>query len=328
MAHQDTDVGQIDSMGEILLDDLAVAEQVLKVKEERNAVILAHNYQRPEVQDIADFTGDSLGLSREAAKTDADVIVFCGVHFMAETAHILSPQKVVLLPEMMAGCPLADMAEAGQVARAREENPGAVVVSYVNTTAEVKAVSDYCCTSSNAVHVVRAVPGDRVLFVPDRNLARYVAGLVDKEVIPWNGYCSTHDEITVEQVESALEAHPGAEVIAHPECRPEVLAISDHICSTSGMADAALRSIAWEFIVATESGMLYPLGKAVPDKSFYTPAAEPLCPSMKLTTLSKVLWALQTLEPRITLPEEIRVRARRAVERMLALRPFPPGGEG
>lgn len=315
-------------MDEIMLDDQAVAEQVLKVKEERNAVILAHNYQRPEVQDIADITGDSLGLSREAARTDADVIVFCGVHFMAETAHILSPDKIVLLPEMHAGCPLADMAEAGQVVRAREENPGAVVVSYVNTTAEVKAVSDYCCTSSNAVHIVRAVEGDRVLFVPDRNLARYVAGRVDKEVIPWDGYCSTHDRITVEQVESALEAHPGAEVIAHPECRPEVLAISDHIHSTSGMADAALQSNAVEFIVATESGMLYPLGKAAPGNSFYSPDVEPLCPTMKLITLSSILWALQTLEPRITLPEEIRVRAQGAVERMLALGPFSPGGEG
>jgi quinolinate synthase len=320
MAHQDTEVGQIDGMDEILLDDQAIAEQVLKIAEERNAVILAHNYQRPEVQDIADFTGDSLGLSQKAAETDADVILFCGVHFMAETAHILSPDKVVLLPDMRAGCSLADTAEAERVAGAKVDNPGAVVVSYVNTTAGVKAVSDYCCTSSNAVKVVRAVEGDRVIFVPDRNLGRYVADRVDKEVILWDGYCATHDDITVRQVKSALEAHPGAEVIAHPECGPEVLAISDHIHSTSGMAEAALRSPAREFIVATESGMLYPLGKEVPDKSFYHPGPEPLCPTMKLTTLSRVLWALQTMEPRITLPEEIRVRALGAVERMLALR--------
>ena len=319
MAHQDTEVGQFDQIDEILLDNEAVAEQVLKIKDERNAVILVHNYQRPEVQDIADFTGDSLGLSREAAVTDADVIVFCGVHFMAETAYILSPDKIVLLPELQAGCPLADMADAAEVVKAREENPDAVVVSYVNTTAGVKAASDYCCTSSNAVHVVRSVEGDRVLFVPDRNLARYVDGQVDKEVIPWDGYCATHDRITVEQVEAVLRDHPGAEVIAHPECRPEVLAISDHVCSTSGMFNAAARSPATEFVVATESGMLYPLAKAVPDKTFYPPDEEPLCPMMKLTTLSKVLWALQTLEPRVTVPEEIRVRALKAVERMLAL---------
>ncbi len=319
MTHNDTELGNLEIIDELLFDDAAVAEQVLKVKDERNAVILAHNYQRPEVQEIADFAGDSLGLSREAARTDAEVIVFCGVHFMAETAFILSPDKTVLLPEMSAGCPMADMADAAAVVRARREHPDAVVVSYVNTTAAVKAVSDYCCTSANAPEVVASVEGDRVLFVPDRNLAAYVASRVDKEIIAWDGYCPTHENITVEHVLAAKREHPGAQVIAHPECRPDVLALADHVRSTSGMLSAALGSDASEFIVATESGMLYPLGKAAPEKRFFSLPVEPLCPNMKLTTLSRVLWALQTMEPRVTVPEEIRVRALGSVERMLAL---------
>ncbi len=319
MTHHDTGVGNLQHIDELLLDDQAIAEQVLKVKRERNAVILVHNYQRPEVQDIADFTGDSLGLAREAARTEADVIVFCGVHFMAETAYILSPHKVVLLPEMRAGCPMADMADAPGVLQAKEEHPRAVVVSYVNTSAAVKAVSDYCCTSANAAQVVQAVEGDEILFLPDRNLAAFVAAQVDKKVIPWNGFCPTHEYITAEHVMRALEMHPEAEVIAHPECRQEVLAIAHHVRSTSGMLNAAVSSSAHEFIIATESGMLYPLGKAAPDKVFHTLPEEPLCPNMKLTTLSKVLWALQTLEPRVTVPEDIRVRALKSVERMLAL---------
>lgn len=319
MANRYTEVGELDPIDDILLDEEAIADQVVKAREERNAVILAHNYQRPEVQDIADFTGDSLGLARKAAATEADVIVFCGVHFMAETACILCPDKIVLLPEMRAGCPMADMACAADVAGARQKNPGAVVVSYVNTSASVKAESDYCCTSANAAEVVAAVEGDRVLFVPDRNLAAYVAGMVDKTVIPWDGYCPVHEGITVEQVMGALAQHPGAEVIAHPECRQDVLAMADHVRSTSGMVDAALSSDAREFVVATEEGMLYPLGRAVPDKEFHSPAGEHVCPDMKLITLSQVLWALQTLEPRVTVPEDTRAQALQAVERMLSL---------
>ena len=319
MANQKSEVGELDHIDEILLDDLAIAEQVEKAKQERNAVILAHNYQRPEIQDIADYTGDSLGLARQASGTDADVVVFCGVHFMAETAYILSPEKVILLPEPEAGCPLADMATPEEVGKMHSENPGSVVISYVNTSAAVKAESGYCCTSSNAVQVVNAVEEDTVLFVPDRNLAAYVEGQVDKRIIAWNGYCPVHEEITLEQVLEALSDHPGVEVIAHPECRPQILAMAHHIRSTSGMIDAALASTAEEFIVCTEEGMLYPLSKAVPEKMFYPPAGEHICPNMKLITLSKVLWALQTLEPRVTVPEEIRVRALGAVERMLAL---------
>jgi len=319
MANQRSEVSELSYIDEILLDDQAVAEQVLKVKQERNAVILAHNYQRPEIQDIADYTGDSLGLARQAANTDADIVVFCGVHFMAETAYILSPEKVVLLPELEAGCPLADMATPEEVRKAKGENPGSVVVSYVNTSAAVKAESDYCCTSSNAVPVVNAVEGDTVLFIPDRNLAAYVEGQVSKRIIAWDGYCPVHDEITLDQVVEALSDHPGSEVIAHPECRPQVLAVAHHVRSTSGMIDAALGSPAREFIVCTEEGMLYSLYKAVPQKSFYAPAGEHICPNMKLITLSKVLWALQTLEPRVTVAEDIRVRALGAVERMLAI---------
>jgi len=214
---------------------------------------------------------------------------------------------------------MADMATREQVLAARGEHPGAVVVSYVNTSAGVKAVSDYCCTSSNAPEIVQSVEGDTVIFVPDRNLARFVAERVDKRVIEWDGFCPVHEGITVEQVMNALEEHPGAEIIAHPECRSEVLAIAHHIRSTSGMVDAALTSDAREFILATEAGMIYPLTKAVPGKEFHPTAGEPLCPNMKLTTLSKVLWALQTLAPRITVPEETRERALLAVERMLAL---------
>jgi quinolinate synthase len=320
MGNRNTETGQIESIEELLLDDEAIAEQVLKIKRDRNAVILVHNYQRPEVQEIGDFVGDSLGLARQAAKTDADIVVFCGVHFMAETAYIINPSKLVLLPEMLAGCPLADMVTAQDVRRSREEHPGATVVSYVNTSADVKAESDYCCTSGNAIAVVKAVETDEILFFPDRNLGAYVAGQVpEKNVIAWDGYCPVHEHITAGQVRQALDEHPGAEVIAHPECRPEVLEIAHHVKSTSGMLDAALSSDAATFIVATEEAMLHQLTKAVPFKEFLPPAGEHICPNMKLITLSKVLWALQTLEPRVVVPEEVRGRALRSVERMLAL---------
>lgn len=303
---------------EILLPEEVLVERILALKEKRNAVILAHNYQRPEVQDLGDFVGDSLGLARQASRTDAEVIIFCGVHFMAETASILCPDRVVVLPDPEAGCPMADMAAARDLKRFREEHPEVTVVSYVNTTAAVKALSDYCCTSSNAVEVVRNVPGEEILFLPDRNLAAYVAERVpEKRVIPWNGYCHVHQGIRREHILKARELHPAAEVVAHPECTREVLELADHVRSTSGMVKAARESQAREFIVATESGMLHPLRKALPDKLFYPPVVEPLCPNMKLTTLSKVLHALETLRPRVRVPEGIRARALRAVERML-----------
>ncbi|MBN1289406.1 MAG: quinolinate synthase NadA [Actinobacteria bacterium] len=300
-------------------DEEDIAREIGRLKKQLNAVILVHNYQRSGVQDVGDFLGDSLGLARQAASTDADVIVFCGVYFMAETAYMLSPEKKVILPDLNAGCPLADMAEACDVAEMKKKYPGAEVVCYVNSSAEVKAVSDYCCTSSNAVEVVKAVGSDQVIFIPDKNLGSYVAERVDKEVITWNGFCVTHECIGVEDIEARLKEHPRAEVIAHPECRPEVQAVSQHICSTSKMSEAARNSEAVEFIVATESGMLYPLRKAVPGKSFYAPVKDPLCPNMKLITLPKVLKALRGMGPEVTVPEDIRVRALGAVERMLSL---------
>jgi len=321
MSIRGIEVEHVDHFEEILVDQQTLVERILEAKRKRNAIILAHNYQRPEIQDIGDYVGDSLGLARKAAQTDAEVIVFCGVHFMAETASILCPRKIVLLPDLHAGCPMADMANARDVKRAKEQNPGAVVVSYVNTTAAAKAESDYCCTSSNAVEVVRGIDAGEIIFVPDRNLACYVAAQVeDKKIVPWNGYCQIHQNISVEHILEALEEHPRAEVIAHPECSGEVLALAHHIRSTSGMVDAAIASNAEEFVVATEAGMIYPLSKAVPHKKFYPPTVEHLCPNMKLITLSKVLRSLDTLQPRVKVPEGIRVNALRAVERMLVPR--------
>lgn len=301
-----------------LLDDDALVELILEEKRKKDAVILVHNYQRPEIQDIGDFVGDSLGLALKASETDMDVIVFCGVHFMAETAAILNPDRIVLLPEIRAGCPMADMAPVEAVRRAKELHPNAVVVSYVNTTAAVKAESDYCCTSSNAVRVTREVEGEEILFLPDRNLAAYVAKYVpEKRIIPWDGYCHVHQDIAVKDVMEVLENHPGAEIIAHPECTEEVLSIADHVRSTSGMVAAANESSADEFVVATEAGMIYPLKRAVPGKLFYPTGNKPLCPNMKLITLPKVLLALENLEPRVMVPEDVRVRALLPVERML-----------
>ncbi|MDD5448326.1 MAG: quinolinate synthase NadA [Actinomycetota bacterium] len=310
----DTEVAE-----EEILESTELSEEILELKRDREAIILAHNYQPPEIQDIADFTGDSLELAREASCAECEVIVFCGVYFMAETAYILSPEKKVLLPEINAGCPLADMATAQGVQELKAIHPGAEVVTYVNSSAEVKAISDCCCTSANALNVVSAVESDTVIFTPDRNLADYVAHKVDKRIIPWDGYCETHDSIRKENIAQALDEHPGALVIAHPECRREVLEMADCITSTSGMIEVARKSSSSEFIVATECGMLYPLNNALPEKKFYSPAVEPICPSMKMTTLLKVIRALETLRPRVTVPEEIRVRALRAVERMVSI---------
>jgi quinolinate synthase len=269
---------------------------------------------------MGDFVGDSLGLARQAAASDAEVIVFCGVHFMAETASILNPGKIVLLPDIEAGCPMADMVTPEALLAERARHPRAAVVAYVNTTAAVKAESDYCCTSANAVEVVEAVPQREIIFVPDRNLARYVASRAEgKRILPWRGFCHVHQGITAEDISSALAEHPDAEVIAHPECTGEVIAMADHVKSTSGMVRAVRDSKAREFIVATEAGMLHPLSRAVPDKAFFAPSGEPLCPNMKLITLSKVLRALERMEPRVQVPESIRVKALLPVQRMLEL---------
>ncbi len=295
-------------------------EEILALKKKRNAVILAHNYQIPEVQDVADLVGDSLELSRAAAHLDAEVIVFCGVDFMAETAAILSPQKKVVLPEKGAWCPMAHMITPDQLQELKTLYPEAAAVCYVNSTAEVKAESDICCTSANGVQVVNSLPQKQVIFVPDRNLAAYVARHTEKQIIPWNGYCYVHDHFTPDEVRVARARHPQAEVLVHPECRPEVIDLADYVYSTAGMGRHARMSKAREFIIGTEVGMLYRLKKENPGKEFYPLSEKAICQNMKKTNLVKVLQALQTLEPRVTVPEETASRARRAIERMLAVK--------
>ncbi|MFQ5574381.1 MAG: quinolinate synthase NadA [Terriglobia bacterium] len=295
-----------------------LADDIRALKAERRAVILAHNYQRPEVQDVADFTGDSLGLSQEAAGTDADVIIFCGVHFMAETAYVLSPQKTVILPDLRAGCPLADTIKASDVRDLRAAHPGAPVVSYVNTSAAVKAESDLCCTSANAIQVVESLPDRKVIFVPDENLGRYVQKHTDKEIVIWPGTCVTHHRILAESILRLKAEHPQAVFMAHPECTPDVVDLADEVASTSGMIRLASRLGSEEFIVGTEVGMLYPLKRANPGKRFY-PVPEALCPNMKRINLNKVFISLRDLEPKITVPEETRLAALKAVKKMIAI---------
>jgi len=283
----------------------------------RRAVILAHNYQLGEVQDLADFTGDSLELSRQAAQTEAEVIVFCGVRFMAETAKVLSPNKTVLHPEPRAGCPLADMITAEELLAFKAAHGGAPVVCYVNTSAEVKAESDYCCTSSNAARVVERVDAPEVIFVPDRNLGLWVQRHTAKRLLLWQGSCPTHDRITAESIQEALRAYPDAEVIAHPECRPEVLDLAHQVLSTSGMIRRARETPACTIIVATELGIIHRLQQEAPDKRFVPVSRLAICPNMKRITLEKVLWSLEDMSGQVTIPEDIAGRARRALDRML-----------
>ncbi len=285
-----------------------------------DVVLLAHNYQRAEIQDVADFVGDSLGLSRQAATTDASTIVFAGVHFMAETAKILAPAKTVLIPEPRAGCPMADMITAEQLRAWRAEYPGVPVVTYVNSSAEVKAESDVCVTSANAVEVVRRLNAKRVLFAPDRNLGTWIASkLPEVEFVLWDGFCPTHDQVTAGQVQAARDEHPGAEVIAHPECRPEVTTLADAVLSTSQMLAHAASSAAQTLIVVTEEGLLHGLRKAAPGKEFVNLTPRMLCPNMKLTTLDKVRDSLALGQYEVTVAEDIRLRALAAVERMVAV---------
>jgi len=295
-------------------------EEILALKKKNNAVILAHNYQVPEVQDVADLVGDSLELSRAAARLDASVIIFCGVDFMAETAAILSPQKKVVLPVKGASCPMAHMITSEQLRDMKGIYPDAAVVCYVNSTAEVKAESDICCTSANGVQVVNSIEQDNVIFVPDRNLAAYVSRFTKKQIIPWNGYCYVHDRFTPEDVRAARELHPKAEVLVHPECKPEVIDLADYVYSTSGMGRHAKASKSKEFIIGTEVGMLYRLRKDNPEKEFYPLSEKAVCQNMKKTSLDDVLRALQTLEPRVIVPDEIADRARKSIERMLAVK--------
>ena len=294
-------------------------QEIRQLAAERDALILAHNYQRDEIQALADICGDSLGLSQEAARTDRQVIVFCGVHFMAESAAILAPEKTVLLPRPDAGCPMADMITAEGVRLMRAQHPGAPVVTYVNSSAAVKAESDICCTSANAVRVVNSLPDAEVILTPDRNLGMYIARHTSKRCHLWDGYCPTHERLTVADVRQAQTDYPDALFMAHPECPPEVLDLADHICSTSGMYSYAHQSPAKRFIVGTEAGILYRLRLENPDKEFILPTTRLICPNMKLTSLEDVRAALLTMSPRITVPAAIRERARLTLDRMLAV---------
>ena len=305
--------------GPCVQDTIQIQQEIYRLKEERNAIILAHNYQRGEVQDIADIVGDSLELSRAAAKMEGDVIVFCGVDFMAETAAVLSPGKRVILPAVDACCPMAQMISPDELDFTRSRHPEAAVVCYVNTTAEVKAHSDICCTSANAVSVVNSVREDTVIFVPDRNLALYAARFTKKTVLPWEGYCIVHDRYTAAEVQEAKRVHPDAVVLVHPECRPEVIDCADHVASTSGIIRHVREATAKEFIIGTEVGILHRLKKECPEKRCFPLSTTAVCVNMKKTDLSHVLDALRTLEPRITVPDGIADRARGAIERMLAL---------
>lgn len=296
-----------------------IIDQILELKEERDAVILAHNYQIPEIQDLADHTGDSLELSRRATEVDRSVIVFCGVDFMAESAAILNPDKTVLIPSLRACCPMAAMATAEEVMAKRQDYPQAAVCSYVNTSAEVKAVSDICCTSSNGVPVVESLAEDRVIFVPDKNLGHHVSTQTDKEIILWPGFCIVHEQLRLEEVEAVLEQHPGAEVLVHPECRPEVVAAADAVLSTAGMLRHVDQSDAEEFIIGTEAGLLHPLRQRNPTKRFYIAAPHMICRAMKEVTLENLLEALKREQYIVEVPEEVRVPAKRALERMLAV---------
>lgn len=294
-------------------------EKILKLKKERNAIILAHNYQIAEVQDVADFVGDSLELSRAAASIEADVIVFCGVDFMAETAAILSPEKKVLLPAADACCPMAEMITAGEIQVLKSRFPKASVVCYVNTSADVKAESDICCTSSNAVNVVNFLDAEQIIFVPDRNLARYVAKFTSKEILPWEGFCFVHDRITSEDVLQARDLHPNAEVLVHPECRPEVIDLADQVLSTSGMIKHVCSSNNKEFIIGTEVGILHQMNKKCPGKSYYPLSVGAICTNMKKTDLQKVYNALETLKPVVSVPIDVAEKARTSIEKMLAV---------
>jgi len=302
--------------------DQKLLEKIETLKQSRKAIILAHNYQPADVQDIADFCGDSLGLSIKASETDAETIVFCGVQFMAETAAILSPEKTVLLPDKLAGCPMADMITAEQLIELKAQHPDAIVVCYVNSSAEVKAESDYCCTSSNAVEVVGSLPEDaEIIFVPDQHLGCHVKQRTGREVILWPGYCTTHVAITTEDIQKAKAQYPDAIVMAHPECTEPVKALADQLLSTGQMLKFAAQNNGSTFIVATENGIIHTLQKENPKTTFVPATERGICPNMKRITLEKVLWSLEDMQYRITVPEQIRIRAKKSLERMVEILP-------
>ncbi len=303
------------------MNPLSLVEKILKLKKERNAIILVHNYQIGEIQEIADFRGDSLELSRRASQTDADVIVFCGVHFMAETASILCPDKKILMPDINAGCPMADMVTVERLRALKTKHPNATVVAYVNTSAEVKAETDICCTSTNAVKIIDSLKeAPEIIFIPDKYLSDYAIRRTGRELIPWDGYCPVHVVILPEAVHWQKKVHPEAKVVVHPECTPEVIALADEVFSTSGMCKYAKESNAKEIIVGTEIGLLHRLSKENPNKKFYPASEMAICHSMKLNSLEKILWSLEDMKYEVKVPEEIRIRAKRAVDRMLEIK--------
>ncbi len=297
----------------------SAAETIYRLKTEKNAIILAHNYQPPEIQDIADLCGDSLELSIQASKTEAEIIVFCGVQFMAESASILCPDKTVLLPNKSAGCPMADMITPQQLSARLEEHPDMPVVTYVNSSAAVKAMSTICCTSANSIKVVNSLSSGEILMVPDRNLARYTAAKTDKTIHPWDGYCPYHDRLTTEEVSQRRQEYPDALFMAHPECRREVLDMADAVASTSGMLKYAKTSDAQTFIVGTEIGLLYPLQKASPEKRFVAASENMVCTDMKKIGLDDVATSLEQMTGEVKVPENIREPAMRAVQKMIEL---------
>jgi quinolinate synthase len=299
--------------------DAELVEKISALKKRKNAVILAHNYQPGEVQDIADFVGDSLDLSQRAAETSADVIVFCGVRFMAETASILCPEKVVLLPDVNAGCPLADMITVERLRAKKKEHPQAAVVCYINSSAEVKAESDICCTSANAVRVVESLDAREILFVPDQYLGSYVSARTGRKMILWPGFCPTHVRIKPERIKELKREYPQAKVVVHPECTPEVIALADEVLGTGGMCRYAQRDEVREMIVGTELGIIHRLKKENPGKKFIPVSEKIICPDMKLITLEKVLWSLDDMSPEVKVPEEVRLRAKAAVDKMLKI---------
>jgi len=297
-----------------------MTEEIEKLKRARNAVVLAHNYTRGEVQDVADYTGDSLELARLATQVDADVIVFCGVYFMAETAAILNPAKTVLIPDPTAGCPMADMITGGQLRELKSRHPGAVAVCYVNSTAEVKAECDICVTSGNAERVMATIPRDReIIFVPDRHLGSHVSALEGREYVLWPGYCPTHARLTAKTVEAARAAHPGAPLMVHPECPREIRDMADERLSTGGMCRFARTSKADTILVGTEVGILHRLRRENPGKTFIPVSDSLVCPNMKKTTLENLAESLREMKTRVSVPEDVAVRARRAIEAMLAV---------
>lgn len=297
-----------------------IAERILELKKKHNAIILAHNYQRGEIQDVADFVGDSLGLSQQAAKADADLIVFCGVHFMAETAAMLCPDKTVIMPDEHAGCPMASMITARELKEKKKLYPNVKVVCYVNSTAAVKAESDICCTSSNAVKIVSSIPEEHeILFVPDKSLGAWVSSCLNREMIYWDGYCPSHHRILAEQLIQLKSEHPNAKVVVHPECTADVIALADHVASTTGIIKYASGNDADEYIIGTEIGILHRLRKENPDKTYMPVTVLSDCPNMKLNTLEKLMWSLEDIQFVVKVPEEIAGKARQAIQKMLDL---------